>query len=470
MNLRDAVVKLFSAGILLSVIEFVAIAYFTKVLGAAAIGSFFLYQALIGVTAIISNLGLSRAAEKELSAGKDSGEVITTTILLKALLLLPAITGAIVSHSYIDSYIGISGVSILVAVGLFTTEGRRLVIRLLAGQMVVQKTASLRILGKLTWVGVGAGLIFYGLNDSAILIGFIVGDLAVLVGGLIRLDLTISKPTMERASSLFAYGRYIFLRSAGSYVYSWMDVAVLGFFVPQSHIGAYEIAWRVASLSLLLTNAIRESIFPRISELHMTTETEQIKKLIYYSLQPPLYLAIPGLFGVIVLGKEVLGVPFGKGVIIAFPVLLIFMSEKIFRSTHLLFAAAVYAMNRPKLGYRGDVISLAVNLMLNIILVPKYGILGAAIATTASSLVAALINSYYLSTIIDLSLPWREISWSGVSSIFMASGIYLLKPHFPFGWMGLIIGIATGGLLYGLFLIANSNIRQEILSLKYTVD
>lgn len=470
MDIRNVVLKLFSAQLFLAVLEFGAIVYFTQSLGAAAIGSFFLYQSSVGLMAIPSNLGLRRAAEKELSAGEAPGEVIGTTVVLKALLLLPFLVGIVLANQYVDAYIDVQGVWMYVAIGLVTIQARRLVIRLLAGQMRVGQTASLRVFGKMTWLIAGVVLIYLGMDALAILIAFILGDVIVVAGALFRLNLTFAKPTVRRSKSLLSYGRYIFLRSSGSYIYSWMDVAILGLFVSTGLVGAYEIAWRVASFGLQLTNAIRESIFPGISQLHARGELEEIRQLIYRWVQPPLYLTIPALFGALVIGDEVLRVPFGQQVVVAFPVLVIFMGEKIMRTGHLLFSAAVFAMDRPDLGYRGEVTGLSINLVLNLVLIPKFGILGAAVATATSSVVTALVNGYYLSTMIDLWIPWRKIAWSSVCASAMATLVYLLKPSLPKGLIGLVVGIVAGVLLYTLFMAMNGGIRHEIRSFRHVID
>lgn len=462
MDVRDAVVKLFSAGLFLAILEFGAIIYFTRELGADAIGSFFLFQALVGIMAIPSNLGLRRAAEKELSAGEDTGEVIGTTILLKSVLLLPFLVSILLARSYVDAYINIQGVALFVAIGLATTQARRLVIRLLAGQMRVERTASLRVVGKIAWLIGGAFLISYGFGPLAILIAFIIGDLIIVVGGLVQLDLAFSRPTSSRARSLLSYGRFIFLRSSGSYIYSWMDVAILGFFVSTSLVGAYEIAWRVSSLALQLTEAVRESIFPQIARLHSEGKIDDIRELLYRWIQPPLYLTIPALTGAIVLGEEVLGVPFGQEVVVALPVLIVFMAEKIMRTVHLLYSAAVFAMDRPELGYRGEVVGLSMNLVLNLTLIPIFGILGAAVATTASSIVTALVNGYYLSSIVDIRIPAQQLVWSALSATLMAVGVYFAKSSLPPNWVGLFIGVSIGIVMYGIFMLSNGDIRYEI--------
>ncbi|MFD1571291.1 polysaccharide biosynthesis C-terminal domain-containing protein [Halorubrum laminariae] len=466
MDLRGAIFKLFSARVLLSIIGFGGIAYFTQVLGADAIGSFFLFQTVIGLTAIGSNLGLRRAAEKELSAGEDPGEVMATTVVLTSFLLIPFVAGILIAQPVLDTYIGIKGVSLYVALGLVATQARRLVIRLLAGQMRVGQTASLRIIGKLVWIIVGVALILTGLDALAILIGFIAGDLAIVLGALVRLDLAYAKPSVKRARSLLSFGYYIMLRSSGSYIYSWMDVAILGFFVPTAHVGAYEIAWRVAAASLQLTNAIRETIFPKISEMDANGAVGEIRTLVYRWIQPPVYLIIPGIFGTLVLGESVLRLPFGEEVAIATPVLVIFMGEKVIRTGHLLFTATIYAMDQPELGYRAEVTALSLNLILNLALIPPFGILGAALATTSSSGVAALISGFYLDQMIDLDIPLRLFGWSTMSAILMGVGVYVIEPYLLPDWVGLSIGVMTGVLLYGLLMAANAPVREEILSFR----
>ena len=108
--------------------------------------------------------------------------------------------------------------------------------------------------------------------------------------------------------------------------------------------------------------------------------------------------------------------------------------------------------------------------MLNLALIPEFGIIGAAVATTTSSVVTALINGYYLSTMIDLWIPWRKIAWSSVCASVMAALIYLSKPYLPRDLIGLVVGIVSGMLLYALFMMANGSIRHEIRSFRHAID
>ncbi|EMA12540.1 putative polysaccharide biosynthesis protein [Haloarcula marismortui ATCC 33799] len=234
------------------------------------------------------------------------GEVISSSIFLKAVLLVPWIFLLYIFGPYINMYIGIRSILPYVLIGLVTAQMRNLSMRILAGQMKIGQTAILRVFEKLAWISSGLALANLDYGGTAIIIGFIIGDITIVSGALIRMDIEFGKLSLQRMKSLATFGKYLFIGSVSGYMYSWIDVAILRFFVPPSLIGAYEVAWRIASLSLLLTQAIRESLFPQISDWYETDKTDLIQDAIYKWTQPPLYITLPALAGAAVLGKDIL--------------------------------------------------------------------------------------------------------------------------------------------------------------------
>ncbi|WP_123539028.1 oligosaccharide flippase family protein [Halosimplex salinum] len=462
MNLRDSVLKLFSGSIVLALIEFGAIAGFTQALGAGAMGSFFVFQAVVGMLGIPIDVGISKATEKQLSADEPHGEVMTTAALVKVVLLLPWVVALFLAAPYVEQYVGVDGVVPLVVLGLLVAQGRGLSLRLLAGQLRVDQNALLKVIGKVTWVVSGAVLISLGWGAMAIIAAFILGRFATILGALVRLDLAVSRPTVSRARSLVDFGRYVFIGNVGGFVYQWMDVAILRLFVPVSMVGAYEIAWRVASVAMMLTEAIRTSLFPKISQWHADNELGEIESAFEQWLQIPLYMTIPAFAGAVVLGREVLGTLFGADVVVAYPVLIVFMTEKILRSVQLVLGPSLFAMDKPTLGYRGSVAAIVSNLVLNVALIPQFGIIGAAVATTLSAATAAIVAINYVNRFVDIIVPWRRIAWSVASATLMAVAVAALRPYLPTGWQRVAIGVTAGVAIYLALLLANDGIRLEM--------
>lgn len=462
MNLRSSVLKLFSGGMAVVVIEFFAVVWFTRLLGASAVGSFFVFRAVVGMLGVPVDLGISHATEKQLSADAPAGEVVVTAVLLKVVLALPWIGGLVLASGFVDRYVGVPGAVAFVVVGLVAEQTRKLALRMLAGQLRVGQNALLKVIGKVVWVASGVALASTGLDARAIMAGFVIGHLATVAGALVRLDLAVARPRVARARELVDFGRYVVVGSVGSFVYQWMDVAILRLFAPVSVIGAYEIAWRVASVSMMLTGAIRRTLFPQISQWHAEGHMEKVEGAFYTWLQVPLYLTIPALAGAVVLGEVGLVTLFGPEVATGYAVLLVFMLEKIVRSVQMIIGPSLYAMDQPQLGYRVSVAAVAVNLVLNLTLIPLFGMIGAAVATTLGAFTAAVVSVLYVRRFVALSLPWDRIAWSGVASVGMAASVAAVSPLLAPGWERLLGGLAVGLVTYALGLLANAGIRLEI--------
>lgn len=464
-DLGEAVIKLFSGGLAVSLLEFGAITGYIRVLGPAAVGSYFLFQMVIGIVGIPGDLGVAKTVEQQLSAKAPPGEVIATAIVLKAALLLPWLVGLLVAGPYVEQYIGLSGVLPLLLVGLVADQAQKLALGLLAGQLHVERTAILTVVSRVVWVVLGFGLVLAGWGPLAIVAAAVVGNLVALLGALLRVDLVVGRPRWQRASEQLSFGRYVFIGSVGGYIYSWMDTAILRLFVPTALIAAYEVAWRVASLSLLLTQSIRHALFPQISRWYAEERRGEIELAFQKWLQLPLYVTIPAFFGAVVLGTDVLRTLFGPAVVVAYPVLVVFMLEKILRSVHLILSPSLFAMNQPRLAYRGSLASIGVNLVLNLALIPVFGLLGAAVATMLSSATSAAINTVYVNRFVTLRFPWRRIGWSLCSALAMAVVVAVVAPVLRPGWVRLLLGVGTGvGVYFGL-LVARKDIRLEVSSM-----
>lgn len=462
MDVREAVLKLFSGSVVVAIVEFAAIVGFTRALGSAAIGSFFVFRAVLGMLGIPVDLGIAKATEKRLSADEPPGEVIGTAIVVKLALILVALAGLLLAGPFVEQYVGVEGILPLVMLGLLINQAQRFSLRLMAGQLRVEQNAVLRVLRRLVWVTAGFALIALGWGATAIVAAFVLGDVAAILGALVRLDLVVGWPRLDRARDLVSFGRYVFIGDVSGFAYQWMDVAILRLFVPVSLVGAYEIAWRVASISMLLTQAIRTSLFPQLSQWYAEDRLDQIEDAFSRWLQVPLYVTIPAFAGAAVLGREVLGTLFGADVTVAYPVLLVFMLEKILRSVQLVLGPSLFAMDKPQLGYRGSAAAIATNLVLNVTLIPLFGLIGAAVATTLAATTAAFVSLRYVSSFVEIEVPWRRVAWSVTSAAVMAGGVVLVKSAVDPGWLQVVLGVGTGVVCYGALLLANEGIRLEL--------
>jgi len=100
------------------------------------------------------------------------------------------------------------------------------------------------------------------------------------------------------------------------------------------------------------------------------------------------------------------------------------------------------------------------NIILNIILIPHIGILGAAIATLISYAVLALLTVSISFKYLKFEIDWSFIVKSTISSIVMASLILKLNPIDVFP---ILASLGIGAVAYFVLLILLKGITKEEL-------
>lgn len=164
---------------------------------------------------------------------------------------------------------------------------------------------------------------------------------------------------------------------------SQIDILILTKYQSLSEVGVYSIAVKLSLLSIFTISAINSMVAPKFSELHhLNKHTE----LIYIAKKSSILIfwtTIPISLFLIVFGKYILGI-FGETFYLGYEALIILT---IAHTVNALAGSNGMLLNMT--GYQKEFmyimfISIILNIVLNIILIPIYSINGAAIATLIS--------------------------------------------------------------------------------------
>jgi len=462
MDLARSSLKLFIANLANAAIGFLGITYFAQKLGATPMGIFFLFEALLGMLAIPADFGLRGAVEKRISEGESPGVLLSSAIALKFVPITAIVLAILLLRSYINNYLG-ADVAVFLAVAIVLQEAAQLSIFVLKGELRVGETAVLQVARQAIWVGLGAILVSRGFGAKGLIYGLLTGLGVMLLWGWYKSSTSPERPSREHARSLFDYGKYNMVSSIGGYFYSWMDVALIGLFLTQAHVGAYEVAWRVTTIVLLLSNAIAESVLPQVSRWDTEGASSKIESAIRETITPSLLLVIPSFFGAVVFSREILGIVFGEEFTIAWLVLIILMGEKILQSIHKILGRSLQGVDRPDLAAYATVAAVLANLLLNVVLIVRFGIVGAAIATTISFALNTFLHGYFLSRFVRIDFPMGEIGWLVVASIVMTAGLGLLSMFVELSNLyRLVFVILLGAAMYGGTVLLYRPLREKV--------
>ena len=241
--------------------------------------------------------------------------------------------------------------------------------------------------------------LFY-LNGNKGYFSFIAFSLAIFVTVIVEaitvFDWNIRKEKMEFSTrQLLKTASPLLFSGLLLYLLNWTDILMLGAMVNETQVGIYNIAYKVGSVGFLVIVSVSTIITPRMAELFGEGKIKELKKLTHQSTRLIALLSIPVVLVLIIFNKPILSF-FGNEAIAGSNSLVII-------SVGVLFSAMVGNVdqilnmtNNHKILRNITVLCFFVNVILNFILIPKFGIEGAAIASLITNVVINLFCVYYI--------------------------------------------------------------------------
>ena len=463
MNLARASSLLFGVELVNTAIGFFGTVYFARELGATLLGIFFLFEATLYTMATVVDFGLRGAVEKRISAGDDPSRMFGAALVMKLLLIAVVSVAVLAIREPLAAYIGTDLALELIGV-VAAFELSMLVIHVLQGELRVAQTAVLHFLRSLTFVTVAVALLQYGYGVRALVYALLVSYTVLLVGATLRVSTPLARPGRRHLRSLYDYAKFNGIWGLGGHVYNWMDVIVIGFFLSQAAVGAYELAWRLTTTAIMFSTVFARVLFPQLSAWQADGAVDRVRDLVSDAMTVSLLLIVPSVVGVAVIGREILGIVFGPEYAIAAAAFLVLMIEKLPQAVNLVFDKAIQAFDRPQYGAVATVVSLSMNIGLNVLFVPRYGLVGAAAATLLSVVVNTAILGYYLRRLTTVRFPVRDVGWLVVAAFAMGVALVALVRTVPVDRpITLVAAVAFSAAVYGAGVLVSPSLRGKIV-------
>ncbi|MFA6007920.1 MAG: flippase [Candidatus Shapirobacteria bacterium] len=240
-----------------------------------------------------------------------------------------------------------------------------------------------------------------------------------------------------------------------------VDLVMLGWWWPASEVGIYAATQKIIGILMVVPQLIATSTFPVLARLIKEQSKEKIKALMESILKMILAFSVPIFIGGMLLGGELLsrifGVEYASGNV-AFTILL----GSIFAVFPLMiFSNFVFANNAQRQTVSYPFISSGINIILNFLLVPNYGMVGASFATLISFGIYAFLM-YRFSKKIEYFSIFKKPAKICISTALMAVLIVFLNIL----GMDVILNVGISALVYiGLLIFLKEDIVLEAVGL-----
>lgn len=235
---------------------------------------------------------------------------------------------------------------------------------------------------------------------------------------------------------------------------SQTDIILLGYYLTSKDIGIYMPAIVIAQFLNFIGASFGYIFLPVISEFFAKGKTHVIESLFKSASKWMFLIALPVFLYILLFSKEIItllyGSEYSKGflalVIIAFGI-----SMNVFTG---LTGNILVGSGHTKLNLVCEVIAAITNVSLNIILIPMYGIIGAAIGTSASYFIRNFVSLAFVYKTNKIHPYKKNYVKIVISGSFALIVVYLIKNQiYPFfAWW--VVPILLGVVLLSIYSIA----------------
>ncbi len=452
-------------------------------LGSHDYGLLSLGLAILSFLSAFSLLGLDEGVLRFIPfyKGKNDQNLMKNTLLtsLKTVLnsslflaVLIIVFSDFISDKIFDEYELVKVILFMAIVLPFNTLSQLILVSFRAFQKPEYEVFFKELMEKLLRLIITFVLIAAGFKLAGALLGFVLSIIVVFALSLITFNKKIfnifSKETIgrENKKELLSYSLPLMLKNFMWFIIAWTDLLMIGYFSSTSDVGIYNVALPTSTLIIVPIYGIMYLFMPIISELYGKNDMEQIndiyKKVSKYSL----LLNIPIFIIIFLLSRDLILTFFGNEYLAAA------LPLAILSIGYLAFSLSDISMNMLSVLKKTKTIFLIIavfavsNIVLNYFLIPRYNILGASIATSASFFIGAVLmmtTSFYYTKLHPFMFNYIKIL---ISLILTAVIIYLIKSQFQFNHLiNLIIFITLILLIYSMLVYFFKILEKEDIEL-----
>lgn len=460
--IRDVVkgASVISFGLFLELfIAFVAQVIAARFLSAADFGGLTAGTALLDIGAIVGGLGLAsgltrylprvEVGEKRMLTYVTVGVTTVTSTVLGILVALNAsfIAGELFGNPNVTVSIRIFGAAIPFAT----------VLNVAVAGIRGQERSSYWVLVKnvihpIARITLVVAAVLYGADQAGLAGAYALPYVVSATVGLLLLNRTLPDITADidrdRIEEVTRYSLPFTITDISSFIYRSIDIFLVLYFIGDAATGIYGVAYAAVSFMGMLSTAVNFLGEPIASRLESDGTVEDVIMMFQAVIRWLLVASVCALVPLGVFATDFITIIYGSKYASGGAVLMILAVGFAVKNVLSIHNSILAAIGRSKTLSVNSALTAVTNVVLNVVLIPRYGMVGAAVATSFSF----LLRDGLAAVQVYLALGETPMAWRGIRPVvpalpFLAVMWILIAPVMPrtLLWLVGITGVATVG-------------------------
>ncbi|KXB08435.1 hypothetical protein AKJ55_01000 [candidate division MSBL1 archaeon SCGC-AAA382M17] len=471
--------------VILAISNFVLRVFLAQGLSKEEFGLFFSIFNFLGLLTILSHLGLNQSITKFVSKFRSENnpikikKSIISSLPIITLLSVSIVIILIVFSDFLASaYFGTSqAVSILIILSfwfLFMAYHNFLTSVLQGFENFLGRTSGRIIRAILPLSGIIFFSYLFDLEITSAAFFYLIGPIFSVIFLYLFLrrknvDL-LAKPfgkiSIPMIKKMMWFGAPLILTGISVSIVRRTDTLMLTALRPLADVGTYQVSRVVVPLLRYFGIAIGVPLFPLVSRLWESNERDSVGSILSFILKYSFILAIPLAIIVISFPDIFIRLFFGNEYLSAVTPMRILSMAVIFSILGSITSSTLKGIDESTLVMRSSIAPAVFNIPANLILIPIYGVTGAALATGLSFLVGSSVGLYYSRKKIDFSFPFRSLTLASSGGFIVFLFVYLLRIIITLSiWPKFFVITISGLFLYVVWLLLTKTVTKEDLTL-----
>jgi len=225
-----------------------------------------------------------------------------------------------------------------------------------------------------------------------------------------------------------------------------MDIIMISFIKGDAEVGLYSAAAKLVYKLLIIATTLSISVYPALSEL-LVKDKKQANKLFQLAFYVLIVIGVPIAIGGMVISDKIIHFLFGKQYVYSSSIFKIIIWYVPLCFIASLLANSLNAANKQAIVAKVAFSQVLFNLFLNLMLIPRFGGVGAAWATVLTETLPVLVFPFFLR-------PEFYLNFDRLSSIFLLNALFafiirfLRSSYFNLFFLIFASVIIYGGLLF----------------------
>ena len=403
-----------------ALMAYVALFFIARYMGPRDFGIIGFAMGFVGLFTFLSNLGFNTAHIKRISEGKDLGTCIGTFLVTKLGLisLMASLTIGAVFFWKIVLGRGFESstheIAIFIILGYFIFEHLSNIFQTtFTAETKISKTHLPKLIATFTRTGAIIFVAMSGFGAIELAFVYVFGHVFLFITSLLFFrNYPIKRPTKECFSNYTIFAIPMIVVSSSALIMANLDKVLIQMFWSAEDVGYYFASGRICGFIVLAGSSIGQLLFPIISNYYSKKDTRNIKGMINQSERYISMITFPMVFGIVALAEPAVHILLSDSFIPAIPVFRILPFYALINALTIPYTSHLLGINKPKLVRNRIVIMVFLNLVLNLILIPKdIQSLGLTlVGLSASGAAIATVLSYTVGYIQIRIVSWRHSS------------------------------------------------------------